>query len=127
MKSKLEEMFAQQIAWTNLPRPEREYRFHPKRKWRLDFAWPSQKLALEVEGGIWIKGRHTHPVGFTKDKEKYNAATILGWRLLRVDNHDIENGVALDLIITALQIDINAIRIVPEVPLVAFKRPPQPP
>jgi hypothetical protein len=66
-----------------LPIPESEYRFHPDRKWRFDFAWPAQHLALEVEGGVWSKGRHTRPKGFLGDMEKYNAAAVLGWRVLR--------------------------------------------
>ena len=28
-----------------------EYRFHPPRQWRFDFACPTKKLAIEIEGG----------------------------------------------------------------------------
>lgn len=62
----------------------KEYVFHPSRKWRFDYAIIENKIALEVEGGTWIQGRHTRPLGFINDMEKYNAATILGWRVLRV-------------------------------------------
>jgi hypothetical protein len=62
---------------------EREYIFHPTRNWRLDFAWPVQKVAVEIEGGVFSGGRHTRGTGFTEDCEKYNAATLHGWRLLR--------------------------------------------
>lgn len=62
----------------------REYRFHPKRKWRFDYAAVQHKVALEVEGGVWTQGRHTRPKGFLNDIEKYNTATLLGWRVLRV-------------------------------------------
>lgn len=60
-----------------------EHLFHPERKWRFDFAWLIQKIALEVEGGIWIGGGHNRGKGFAKDIEKYNAATLLGWRVFR--------------------------------------------
>lgn len=60
-----------------------EHRFHPKRMWRFDVAIPEIKLAIEVEGGVWIHGRHTRGSGFINDMEKYNSATSLGWRLLR--------------------------------------------
>jgi very-short-patch-repair endonuclease len=60
-----------------------EYRFHPTRKWRFDFAWPENKRAMEVEGGVWTGGRHTRGSGFLKDCEKYNAAASLGWRVFR--------------------------------------------
>lgn len=54
------------------------------RKWRLDFAWVSQKVALEIEGGVWMRGRHVRPAGFIADCEKYNAATLNGWRVYRI-------------------------------------------
>lgn len=72
-----------------LPPTEMEYKFHPERRWRFDFAWPDRKVALEVEGGVWIAGRHTRGSGFVKDMEKYNAAATLGWRVLRVQPKDL--------------------------------------
>ncbi len=61
----------------------KEHKFHPKRKWRFDYAIPDHKIALEVEGGVWTGGRHTSSSGFLKDMEKYNTATLMGWRVLR--------------------------------------------
>lgn len=66
-----------------LPKPVTEHEFHPKRDWAFDFAWPKQKIALEVEGGIYSGGRHIQPKGFLHDMEKYNTAAVLGWRVLR--------------------------------------------
>ena len=66
-----------------LPEPVPEYQFHPRRKWRLDFAWPIHRIGIEVEGGIWSSGRHTRGSGYLADMAKYNAATMLGWKLLR--------------------------------------------
>lgn len=57
----------------------REYRFHPERRWRFDFAFPSQRLGIEVDG----RGRHQSVDGVRKDCEKGNAAVLLGWRVLR--------------------------------------------
>lgn len=68
----------------NLPEPQTEFRFNPNRKWRFDFAFPMEKIALEVEGGIWSGGRHSRPTGIMGDIEKYNSAATLGWRVLRV-------------------------------------------
>lgn len=69
--------------------PEVEYRFHPTRQWRFDYAWPGMKVALEVEGGIWMKGKnnrsggaHSRPMNKERDLEKYSEAAILGWRIL---------------------------------------------
>jgi len=63
--------------------PQQEYRFEPSRRWRFDWSWPQQKVALEIEGGVWTRGRHTRPKGFLGDLEKYNHATKLGWRVFR--------------------------------------------
>ncbi|OFX05203.1 MAG: hypothetical protein A3E78_09205 [Alphaproteobacteria bacterium RIFCSPHIGHO2_12_FULL_63_12] len=60
-----------------------EYRFCTGRKWRFDFALVGLKIALEVEGGVWSGGRHTRGAGYESDCEKYNAATAMGWRVLR--------------------------------------------
>ena len=73
--------------------PEPELRFHPHRKWRFDYAWVAEKIALEVEGGIWTQGRHTRGAGFLADMEKYNAAVLLGWRVLRTTPDKLADGV----------------------------------
>lgn len=78
--------------------PTIEFRFHPTRQWRFDFAWPEFKVALECEGAVWVRGRHTRGSGFVKDLEKYNTATALGWRLLRVQPGDLLTQATADLI-----------------------------
>lgn len=60
-----------------------ELQFCESRKWRFDYAIPEKKIAIEVEGGAWINGRHTRAQGFIADMEKYNTAAAMGWRLLR--------------------------------------------
>ena len=75
-----------------VPQPIREYRFDPIRRWRFDFAWPEQLIAIEVEGGTWRRGRHNRPVGFEKDCEKYNAAARAGWCVLRYTGKMINGG-----------------------------------
>lgn len=70
----------------------KEYKFHPKRKWRFDYAIIDKKIAIEIEGGIWSKGRHINPKGFLNDCEKYNEATMLGWQLLRIPTDYFKNG-----------------------------------
>ncbi len=60
-----------------------EHRFHPKRRWRFDIAVPARKLAIEIEGGLWSRGAHSRPTGIRRDIIKYNAASQLGWRVLR--------------------------------------------
>lgn len=95
MKTALPPLFAALLDEAGLPRPEPEYRFHPTRRWRFDFCWPAQKVALEIEGGVWKQGRHNRPKGFLKDIIKYNAAAILGWRILRVTPAQFAAGVCV--------------------------------
>jgi len=78
--------------------PERELRFHPVRRWRFDFAFPHLMLAIEVEGGSWVNGRHSRGKGMSDDAVKYNAAVILGWRVLRFTTDLIKSGEAIKTI-----------------------------
>lgn len=95
--------FDQQCRLAGLPEPMAEYRFHDKRKWRVDWCFVAEKVALEVEGGAWVGGRHTRGAGFLKDCEKYNTLACLGYRLIRVTPQQIENGEALNWAAKILQ------------------------
>lgn len=86
-KSEPEERFA--LAWKVLggPEPEREYQFAAPRKFRFDFAWPHEKIAVEIDGGIHegaARGRHMRQDGYEKDLEKLNLACFLGFRVWRL-------------------------------------------
>ena len=58
----------------------REHCFHSSRRWRFDIAWPSQKIAVEIDGGGY---GHQSIAGRNQDNEKQNAATAMGWRVFR--------------------------------------------
>lgn len=80
--------------------PVPEYRFTHPRKWRFDYAWPDQMIAVEIEGGIWSRGRHTRGSGFIKDMEKYNEAGKLGWRVFRFTPQQLQSGEAQAFMMT---------------------------
>jgi very-short-patch-repair endonuclease len=61
----------------------RELVFAPGRRYRFDFAWPDLMVAVEIEGGTWIAGRHSRGSGFAADCRKYNDAAERGWAVLR--------------------------------------------
>ena len=90
-----EELFALYIRAAKLPEPVREYKFHPQRRWRFDFCWPDRLFAVEIEGGMWINGRHNRAKGAIADMEKYNAATALGWMVFRFTPEQVRDGSAL--------------------------------
>jgi hypothetical protein len=78
---------------------EREFRFSPPRKWAADFMIRPRQLGvalvlLEIEGAVWTSGRHTRGAGFLADMEKYNTATMLGFRVLRFSTEQVETGAA---------------------------------
>ena len=80
--------------------PIHEYR--NGRKWRFDFAWPAFMLAVECEGGTHSGGRHTRGSGFAADAEKYNAATLAGWSVLRFTGEQIDSGYAIEVVEQAI-------------------------
>ena len=91
MKSDLEAGFLNYCRMCNVPMPAREYRFHPERKWRFDFAWLDVEppLAVEIDGGQWMKSGHSTGTGKQRDNEKSNAAQLLGWTVLRYTTMDL--------------------------------------
>lgn len=79
-----EAVFFALLKRAKLPRPVPEFRFHPERKFRLDYAWTDARVGLEVDGGVWSGGAHGRGTGIVRDQEKTNLASGLGWRILRV-------------------------------------------
>lgn len=102
----LEDEFEEKLIQAKVPQWQREYRFHDKRRWRLDFAWPDLKIAIEVHGGTfgfqkygkWVAaGGHTTGVGFRQDREKMNAAMALGWRVFEIDSSHVHGRYGIKL------------------------------
>lgn len=114
--SQLEDSLYRQIWITGLPAPHREYRFGAAaaggpgkglrarlaeaglKDWRFDFAWPDLMLAVEVEGGAWVGGRHTRGKGFLEDLRKYQAAQQMGWTIYRTAGELIKSGEAVSTV-----------------------------
>lgn len=91
--SYLEDSFALWVRQADLPAPQREFRFYPPRRWRFDFAWPDNLVAVEIEGVVYDEGgRHQRVAGFLADAEKYEAAVRLGWLVYRVPGPWIAEG-----------------------------------
>jgi len=67
---------------SGVPEPACEWQFDPQRRWRFDFCWVSNRIALEINGGLFSDGRHTRGAALLKEYEKINAAVLQGWRVL---------------------------------------------
>lgn len=91
----------------------RQWRFHPTRRWRFDFALghppaphgdsktiDQLKLAIEVEGGQFIGG-HKRGAAADTDYDKFNEAALRGWTVLRFSTHQVVSGQAWPVIYRA--------------------------
>jgi hypothetical protein len=79
-----EESFLFWCRVAKLPEPARNYaEAIPGRNFELDFAWPSIKVGVEIQGGIWRKGggAHSRPTKIIRDMEKHNLLLDHGWRV----------------------------------------------
>ena len=86
------------LCWqlNNLGLPhEREHHFHDTRKWRFDIAFPAVKLAIEIDGGLFVDGGHSRGRARINDMERDIAANLLGWLVVRMPPEWIRPGTAL--------------------------------
>lgn len=82
----------------------REFKFNPDRKWRFDFALDiPHTIAIEIEGGAYTGGRHVRGAGFYADCIKYNAAAVMGWRVLRFTPCMVKDGTAIKCVLEAIK------------------------
>ncbi len=56
----------------------------PGRKFQIDIAFPTHKLAIELDGHT----AHSHKDKFQRDRERQNLLTLNGWRILRFTAKD---------------------------------------
>ena len=77
-----------------------EHRFHPTRRWRFDYAILEHKIAIEKDGGVWMKGggAHSRPQNILRDMEKLTQANVLGWTVIRRTPDQLNTRETLDLI-----------------------------
>lgn len=96
-KTHLEEQMKEQLDEAGLTDYKRNFRFIPKRRFEADFYFPELKLALECDGGVWLKNSgHTSGEGYTKDRERDVEALLHGIITVRYTSDQIRNGFAID-------------------------------
>lgn len=98
------ELFLAMAKAHGLPVPVPEWKFHPNRKWRFDWAIPCRLVALEIQGAIYTGGRHTRGPALVKEYEKLNEAQMLGWKVLLVTPQQVNSGEAFALVKRALDL-----------------------
>lgn len=92
-------MLEQHLRELGFDRFVREYKFHPKRKWRFDYLLEPDTdsfgdVAIEIEGAVWTQGRHTRGSGYVKDLEKYREAAAQTFKVFRFTTQEVLNGTA---------------------------------
>lgn len=103
MTTSSSDILAAQCKMAGLPEGTKEFKFHPTRKWRFDLCWPELHLAVEVDGGAWVNGRHNRASGWLRDQEKLNEACVLGWRILHVTPRQVDRWEAFTLVERAIK------------------------
>ena len=95
--SKGEALLENHLNALNIPFTK-EFKFYPDRKWQADFRIDGMPILVEVEGGVFTNGRHTRGEGYTKDCEKYSAAAVNGWFVIRGTTAQIKSGLVIQWI-----------------------------
>lgn len=79
-----------------------EYQFCETRNWRADHACPAIRTLIEVDGGIWTRGRHSRGAGQEADNEKLNTAAVMGWFVLRYSTGQFERGMWIEEVLALM-------------------------
>jgi very-short-patch-repair endonuclease len=82
--SVLESRLGRLLRAARLPLPHREYAVMDA-AYRLDFAWPEQKLAVELDG----YASHSSAKAFGDDRSRQNELVLAGWTVLRFTWDDV--------------------------------------
>lgn len=87
-----------------MPSPTRNYRFHPTRKFEIDWAWPEFKIGVEIQGGIFMPGgAHSLPTNILRDMTKQNLLLDFGWRVWHYTPSEVIKGIAIQHIDAVLR------------------------
>jgi len=70
-----------------LPEPVLQYEILDRdgRLWRVDFAWPDCRVAVEFDGFDW----HSSREALRKDRQKRAALEEIDWRVLSIVSDDV--------------------------------------
>jgi hypothetical protein len=84
-------VFRRWCKYHGLPRPEAELQIIPGRKFLHDFGWPAFRVVIEVQGGVWARGKsgHSSGTGIVRDMEKLSLTSVAGWRTIQVQPKDL--------------------------------------
>jgi hypothetical protein len=76
----LEREFSDIAAW-EADYQERYLKSKRSKRYRLDFAHPDSRTGIEIQGGVYNRGRHVTGSGYERDCRKYNLAYTSKWTI----------------------------------------------
>jgi very-short-patch-repair endonuclease len=80
--SRLASQFERLWALHKGPALTKEVTFYPGRRFRFDYAHHAAKAAIELDGGVFVGGRHSRGMGQVRDAEKGRLAAYSGWNVI---------------------------------------------
>lgn len=98
----LENDFLAMVRLMKLPEPVAQFRFMEGRKYQFDFCYPEPMIAIEIEGGTFVGGRHVRGAGYEADCRKYNFAGLKGYMVLRFTASMVHSWEAIHVLKEAL-------------------------
>jgi len=72
---------------------ERKFQFESTKNWRFDFHIVKLRLLIEIAGSPWSVGRGGRKIANAFNK--YDLAEDMGYRIERLEPHQIESGYAI--------------------------------
>ena len=92
----METLLDAQLRSAGLTKFVRQAELVPGRRFKHDFYFPDARLAVEVQGGLWIpKGAHSGGAGSERDYEKAALTALQGVWTLFVSGRHVRAGQAL--------------------------------
>ena len=93
----LEREFSEIDAWEK-DFQERYAKTKRSKRYRLDFAHPNSRTGIEIQGGVYMRGRHVTGSGYERDCRKYNLAYTSGWTIFLLTSTMAKDSFWLSLI-----------------------------
>ena len=97
-RTEVEDLLESQMQEAGLVGFVREYQAIEGRRFKWDFAFVKDRLLVEVQGAVWVKGGHSTGVGITRDCEKFSIAAVNKWFTIPVPTDHVKTGKALEWI-----------------------------
>lgn len=96
-KTPIENKMCEQLREAKINGFRRNSTFIKGRRFQADFWFPRERIALEVDGGVWLpKGGHTSGVGYTRDRERDVEALLQGILTVRYTSEQVKSGYAIE-------------------------------